>query len=193
MDIQLTAIGRSELLNLPVIDIESKEEIGHVDQVWLDVKAHKVIGLTCTRKLLWQSGQRQSYFHWTQVEKIGTKAVLVNTKRQVNFNLSELVDSIACNEIFTENYRKVGSAIGYQFDTKTGSVISYLFVFQNYLCLPSGIYQLSPSDVIGIDYTKIIAFETAIRSAQKYGSSVVEKITSAVEFFKEDYIPSTAL
>ncbi len=33
MDIQLTAIRRSELLNLPVIDIESKEEIGRVDQV----------------------------------------------------------------------------------------------------------------------------------------------------------------
>lgn len=102
---------------------------------------------------MWQSGQRESYFHWVQVEKIGTKAVLVTTKRQVNFNLSELVDSIACNELFTENDRKVGSTIGYQFDTKKGSVISYLFVFQNYLCLPFGIYQLSPTDVISINVT----------------------------------------
>lgn len=191
MDIQLPAIRRSELLNLTVIDSKSQEEIGRVDQVWLDVKAHRVVGLTCTHELLWQSGQRERYVHWTQIEKIGTKFIVVKTQYQTQFYLSELIDSVACSELLTENNRKVGSIIGYQLDPKTGCVVSYLFVFQNSLSLPSGIYQISPTDVISIDYLKVVAFGSAIQNAQKYGSSVIEKITSAVEFFKEEYIPST--
>lgn len=193
MDTQLTAIRRSELINLAVIDSQSKEEIGRIDQVWLDVKTHKVVGLTCTRDLFWQSGRREFYFHWTQIEKIATSFTVVNTQRPINFDLSELIDSVACSELFTENKSKIGSIVGYQLDTRTGCVISYLFVFKNSLSLPSGIYQISPRDIISIDYLKVVAFENAIQNAQKYAPSPIEQITSAIEFFKEEYITPTAL
>ncbi|NEP03056.1 MAG: hypothetical protein F6K58_31290 [Symploca sp. SIO2E9] len=175
MNMQLAVVRRSELLHSSVLDCQTQERIGSVDELWLDVKTHQVVGLTCSLGLI---GQNQRSFTWAQVKKIGTDRIMVSTHEGAKLEFSGAIDSLVGNEVLTDTGEKIGGMVGYQFDPKTGNVINYLFVFNDRRSLNYGVYQLPPTAIVCLEHSGVIATEAAIQNAKQCAKPQVPTITT---------------
>ena len=181
----ITDIKCSNLINLLVLDYNTTEEVGRVKQLWLDLKAHQVRGLTCTSGLL---GRTKHSLTWEQIETIGIDSILVKMLEETEPEKPEgILDSVAGLEVWTDAGNKAGQLTDYFVDIETGVVVDYLFVSNGWKQLADGMYRLPSQAVLSVGKKRIIVSDSMVQNAQSYGESLSEKIHQASEFFKEDY------
>ncbi|MGK7876254.1 MAG: PRC-barrel domain-containing protein [Xenococcaceae cyanobacterium] len=179
-----TPIKRSDLLNRLVLDYSTTEEVGRVKQLWLDVKAHQVKGLTCSEGLL---GRNKRSFTWAEIETIGTDSILVRTLEGAEPEKPESWESVVGHEMWTDAGNKVGSLKDYTIDPQTGAVIDYLFVSNGWRGVTDGIYRLPSTAIINVGRKRVIAIDAMVQNAEQYAEGLSHKIHKAAEFAKEDY------
>lgn len=181
----ITDIKRSDLINLLVLDYKTTEEIGRVKQLWLDMNAHQVSGLTCASGVL---GRTKHSFAWEQIETIGTDSILVTIPEEEEPEQPEgIVDSVAGLEIWTDAGNKAGKLADYCVNVETGAVVDYLFISNGWQGITGSMYRLPPTAVISVGRKRIIVSDSMVQNAQKYGESLREKIHHASDLLKEDY------
>lgn len=180
-----TDIKRSDVINLLVLDYNSTEEVGRVQQLWLDVKTHQVRGLTCASGLL---GRAKHSITWEQIETLGTDSILVTRQEEAEPEKPEgIVDSVVGLAVWTDAGNKAGKLADYCVDAKTGTVVDYLFVSNGWQGITDGMYRLPPTAVISVGRKRIIVSEAMVQNAQQYGKSLSEKIHQASDLLKKDY------
>ena len=186
MNISLaTDIKRSDLINRLVLDYNTTEEVGRVKQLWLDVKTHQVVGLTCTSGLL---GYTKTFLTWEQIKTIGTDSILVTIPEETELEKPEgIVDSVAGLEVWTDSGNKTGKLTDYCVEIETGAVVDYLFVSKDSQSLSDGMYRLPASAVISVGKKRIIVSDAMVQNPQQYGESPSEKIPQAPNLLQEDY------
>jgi uncharacterized protein YrrD len=178
------AIDRSDLMNRLVIDSQTTEEVGRVEQLWLDIKTHKVVGITCKSGLI---GRQKRSFTWGQIQTIGKDSLLVNTPEGAQLEKLESWESPIGHELWTDAGNKAGSVVDVRFLPDTGDVVEYIFTASGWRRLKDGTYRLSKSAIVSIGSKRAIAVDAAVQAAQQHATGLSTAIDRAAEFIKEDY------
>lgn len=185
MDTQPELIKQSEMLNRLVLDCRTTEEVGRVDQLWLNPLFHQVVGLTCKSGLL---GGKKRLFAWAQIETIGTDSVLVSyDPKEDEPEKPDSAVSLIGHEVWTDAGNKVGKVVDYLFAPDTGAIANYLFVSSGWRGVLDGIYLLPTTAIAGAGSKRVIVVDTTVQEPQRYTEGLNQKVTQAAEFLLEDY------
>jgi uncharacterized protein YrrD len=176
-------VKRSELINRRTIDRRTAEEVGRVDQLWLDPQSHRAIGFTCKSGLL---GSKKRWFAWAQVDTVGENVfVSINPELPELHQPEQAVSPIGL-EVLTDAGNKAGSVVDYLFDVRKGSVLSYLFKSSGWRGVLDGIYLLPVAAISTIGSKRAIVSEAAVSEPQQYAEGLHKKVGQVAEFLQED-------
>ena len=175
-------IKQSELLGKLVINRLTAEEVGRVDQIWVEGKSQQVLGITYRAGLI---TLKRPMFFWTQVETIGTDSIVITLPTgAVQEKPPESAVTIVGHELWTEDGSKVGVIGDYHLDPETGQITDYLVIRDEWQGMTSGIYRLRPGDVLTVGQHRILATRAAMDHAEQVVGAIAQRVG---EFFKRDY------
>jgi uncharacterized protein YrrD len=182
---QQKVIKHSELILRLVLDRRTAEEVGRVEQLWLNTQFHQVVGFTCKSGFL---GNKKRSFTWEQIESIGTDSILVNpTTEGSDPQKPENVISVVGHEVWTDAGNKVGKVVDYLVVPQTSTVVGYLFVSSGWRGVLDGIYLLSPFVIASVGSKRMIVADATVQEPQHYAEGLNQKLSQATDFLKEDY------
>ena len=177
-------IKYSKLLKRLVLDRETVENQGSIEELCLDIQSHKVIGFICRYGFF--SRQKQ-YFTWEQVETIGVDATLVNGRSQPdNLENNNNIVNIIGNEVWTDTGEKVGFILEYILNIQTGTVVNYLFKSNGWPGALDSIYLLKPEAISSVGNKRVIVVNNYLVNPQYYYGGVVQKLSLLKKFLQTD-------
>ncbi|MEO1403526.1 MAG: hypothetical protein AAFV72_20080 [Cyanobacteria bacterium J06635_1] len=184
-------IRHAELLNRLVIDVDTTEEVGHVDSLLVDLKRAQVEGMICKTGLL---GRQKQTFAWSQVASIGQDSLVVHAASgQKAEGASGSQDRIAAAqsvlglEVWTDTGNQLGRIADYVMDPKSGEVLQYLFAAEGLRELTEGLFSLAPSAILSAGRKRMMVSASAAEGAEVYEVGLNQKATEAADFLKSDY------
>ncbi|MBO0347636.1 PRC-barrel domain-containing protein [Phormidium pseudopriestleyi FRX01] len=189
MAIEQQVIQSSQLLNRRVIDRGTAEEIGHIDELWLNANSHHVVGFSSKSGGVLGLGVKRHSFSWAQIYSIGADSVLVNINAEAEEpeKSPEINQGIIGHEVLTDSGNTAGELRDYIIATQTGAVVGYLYKSSGWRGAVEGTYLLSPDDISSIGSKRIIAIDTAIQDPQPYTDGMNQKLNKVGELLKDDY------
>jgi sporulation protein YlmC with PRC-barrel domain len=192
-------IRHSELCNQLVIDYDTLEEVGTLDNLLIDVKRSQVEGLVCKSGLL---GRQKQTFAWVNLAKIGQDSILLKAATLLTETASAALAAaqpIVGLEVWTDAGNRVGYIADFQLHRETGTIGLYLFAFGNAVNtvteelqeLTSGLYGLAPEAILSAGRKRIMVTEQAIDQAQMVAPGLKQKLSQktsqAADFLQADY------
>ena len=179
-------IKNSELLNRLVLDRETVEDQGRIEELYLDCQSHQVIGFICKSGFF---SKQKKYFAWEQIETIGTDATLVNGKAaEDNFNKDHNIINIIGNEVWTDTGDKIGFIIEYILNIKTGSIVNYLFKSNGWRGVLDSLYLLPPEAVSSVGNKRVIVVNSFVENPRCYTEGISQKIGLFHNFLQADLV-----
>lgn len=183
MNTSLEVVRQTEVLNRLVLDRRTTEEVGRVEQLWLNPQSHQVIGLTCKSGFL---GNKKSAFNWMQIETIGADSILVNyDPEEMEPEKPELVSLIG-HEVWTDAGNKAGKIVDYLFIPQTGAVVEYLFMSSGWRGVLDGIYLLGAATITTVGSKRVIVPDEVVQEPVQYTEGLNQRFNQAAEFLKDD-------
>ena len=184
MNTQLEVVKQSEVINRLVLDRGTAEEVGRVEQLWLDPQSHQVVGLTCKSGFL---GANKRSFTWEEIEAIGKDSILVNADSEaIELQKPESVVSLINHEVWTDAGNKAGKIVDYVFVPQMGAVVSYLFMSNGWRGALDGIYLLPASAIASVGSKRVIVPDAIVQTPEQYAEGLSQKAGQAADFLKED-------
>jgi uncharacterized protein YrrD len=191
MAIEQQVIQYSQLINRRVIDRGTAEEVGRLDELWLNSKSHHVVGFSCKSGGVLGLGVKKHSFSWEQIYSIGadSNSILVNINSEVEEpeKSPEISPPIIGHEVLTDGGNTAGELRDYIIATQTGAVVGYLYKSSGWRGAVEGTYLLSPEDIASIGSKRIIAIDTAVQEPQPYTDGMNQKLNKVGELLREDY------
>ncbi|HEY9749029.1 MAG TPA: PRC-barrel domain-containing protein [Allocoleopsis sp.] len=180
------AIARQgELLNRLVLDRDTAEELGRVEQIWMVPELHRVMGIICTTGFL--KGKKQM-FTLMQIEAFGADSIVVNSSHtSVNPEEIKPIDSLIGREVWSDAGNKIGKLTDYLFDPATGEITQYLFVSRGWSSLTDGSYLLQPSMILGLGSKRVMISNNAAQEISVYTEGLKHKVAKVSNFLQSDY------
>lgn len=156
---------KSELINRLAINLDTAEEFGPIAEVWVNGRTHQVKGLGCSAGGLLNRQSRR--FLWTQIGSIGRDGVVVKAGARAEAIDEHLQDCLPMGalELWSDHGDRLGQLVDYRFDPTTGNILQYLFIPEVTSELAPGLYALDPIAVISTGRRRIMAEDTALRTA----------------------------
>ena len=177
---QQEIVKQSEVINRLVLDRRTTEEVGRVEQLWLNPQSHQVVGLTCKSGFL---GSKKQSFTWAQIETIGADSILVNyDPEEVDLEKPESVLSLINHEVWTDAGNKVGKIVDYLFIPQTGVVVNYLFTSSGWRGVLDGIYLLPSTAIASSGRKRVIVPDAIIQEPQYYAEDLIKKLRKRQSF-----------
>ncbi|HIK27776.1 MAG: PRC-barrel domain-containing protein [Oscillatoriaceae bacterium SKW80] len=178
MTIEQQAIRGNQLINRLVIDRHTAEEIGRVEQLWLDPQAHRILGFTCKSGIF---SNKKRAFTWADIYSIGTDSIVINNPPAAEEpEKPPQVTSLINREVFTDTGNKVGKLVDFLLLPQTGIVVNYLYSSNGWRGVLDGIYMFAPADITSIGSKRVMVADAAIQVPQKYSEGITQ-------ILKEDY------
>ncbi|MGK7919535.1 MAG: PRC-barrel domain-containing protein [Trichodesmium sp.] len=179
-------VKNSQLLNRLVLDRQTVESQGRIEELCLDAQSHQIIGFICKSGIF---SKQKKYFAWQQIETIGTDATLVNGKAaQENFSKDNNIINIIGNEVWTDTGDKVGLIIEYLLNIKTGKIVNYLFKSNGWRGILDNIYLLPPEAVSSAGNKRVIVINSFLENPQCYTEGISQKIGLVQNFLQADLV-----
>lgn len=177
-------IKRSDLLGRLVIDQQSTEELGHIDQLFIDVQTQQIAIVKCKSGFLDRTAHT---FGWADINSIGTDSVLINWNEKDFTEPSDAISPMIGLELWADSGNKVGIVKDYCLDSETGRIVDYLFASGGWRSIQEGLYCLPGAAVISVGRKRVIAKDEALQSAEPFSGGLQEKFSQVAKFLKEDY------
>ncbi len=179
-------IKHSQLLKRLVLDRETVEDRGCIEELCLDPQSHQVIGFICKSGLF---AKQKKYFAWQQIETIGADATLVNGKPQPdNWEKQNNIINIIGNEVWTDTGERVGLIVEYLLNIKTGGIVNYLFKSNGWRGVLDSVYLLAPEAVYSVGNKRVIVVNSAVENPQFYTGWIAEKLGLLEQFLQADLV-----
>ncbi|MBF2083735.1 PRC-barrel domain-containing protein [Thermoleptolyngbya sp. C42_A2020_037] len=180
---------QSEVIGKVVIKPDTAEEVGRVSRLWLDPKAHQIVGLECTAGAL---GIKRHAYNWLQIASIGSEGVILKAHIGPEATKPDTVVFVLGDEVWTDGGSRAGLVVDYRLDPTSGHVLDYLFTTDGWGGLTSGLYRLHPAGVIGVSDRRLVCTVSSVEAAELESPGVVQKVQQAREFLKKDYSQTKA-
>ncbi|MCT7985220.1 PRC-barrel domain-containing protein [Laspinema sp. A4] len=189
MAIEQQVIQYSQLINRRVIDRSTAEEVGRIDELWLNAKSHHVVGFSSKSGGVLGLGVKKHSFTWEQIYSIGADSILVNINAEAEEpeKSPEISHPIMGHEVLTDSGNTAGELRDYIIATQTGAVVGYLYKSSGWRGAVEGTYLLSPDDISSIGSKRILVIDTAIQDPQPYTDGMNQKLHKVGELLKDDY------
>jgi uncharacterized protein YrrD len=184
MSTDTAILQHSNLMNQMVLERNTTEDLGRVDQLWLDSKTHQILGLSCKSGFL---GRNRRGFTWGQIEAIGDESVLVSLTDDGDAAPPESIEVPINHEVWSDDGNRAGRIVDYRFDSETGDVVDYLFVSNGWSGITNGIYRLDPTAVISVGSKRMIVRRAAVAEPEQIEAGLADRVSKVAEFLKEDY------
>lgn len=181
-------IKRSDLIGRLVLDRQTVEQLGHIEEIAVDLKSNQVLGFTTKSGILPVGGKKRA-FSWQQIDTIGVDAVLVNKSADEDeFLLPDNADCSMGHEVWTDAGKKVGVLVDYLIKNDTGKVTNYLFKTDGGLRgILQGVYIMPASAMTSAGSKRVIVSESMVENPPQYTEGLDQKIIQAAEFLQEDF------
>jgi uncharacterized protein YrrD/gas vesicle protein len=191
-------ICHSELCNQLILDYDTLEEIGLLENLLIDIKHSQVEGLVCKAGLL---GRQKQTFAWANLAKIGQDSILLKPSQPPSEAITATLTAaqpIVGLEVWTDAGNRAGYITDFQFHRQTGVISLYLFSFgtttntvtEELQEFTSGLYGLLPETILSAGRKRIMVTEQAIAQAQIVAPGLKQKLSQktaqAVDFLKAD-------
>lgn len=173
-------LKQSELVGRKVLELNTAEELGQIQDIWVDPRHHQVMGFSCTAGPL---GMRRRYFPWAHLEHLGDEAVMVSLVAGIEPQKPQEAERALSHEVWTDTGDRVGVVVDYRINPETGDVLDYLFTTDAWGGLATGTYALPVKGVVSMNDTRLIAWAAALSTAAVYTGSVSQQ---AAAFFRDD-------
>lgn len=183
MDTQLEVVKQSDVLNRLVLDRRTTEEVGRVEQIWLNPQSHQVIGFTCKSGFL---GNKKTSFSWRQVETVGDDSILVNYDQEIIEPEKPELYSLIGHEVWTDAGNKAGKIVDFLFLPQTGDVVEYLFMSSGWRGVLDGVYLLAPLTISSVGSKRVIVPDEVVQAPLQYNEGLNQRFSQAAEFLKDD-------
>jgi uncharacterized protein YrrD len=145
-----------------VVSLHQAEKLGSVDDVLVDIKDHRLAGITIGGGLF----RGNSSIAWSNIRSIGVDAVMVDVQSAAEYRASDGVVPLAQlrgRKVVTDDGELKGTIDSLDFDPETGNINSYLvegLSSSRFRSAPQ--YQLPPAaikaigeDIITVDANRI--------------------------------------
>jgi uncharacterized protein YrrD len=186
MNTQPELVQYAEVINRLVLDRRTVEELGRVEQLWLNPQTHQIVGLTCKSGFL---GGNKRLFTWEQIEAIGNDSIIVNyDPEEIAPEKPESAISLIGHEVWTDAGNKAGKIIDYLFIPQTGAVAKYLFVSNGWRGIVEGVYSLPASAIANVGSKRVIVPDGVVQEPEFHAEGLNQKANQAAEFLKDDYV-----
>lgn len=179
-----STIRQSDLMGRLVLNQGTAEEMGRIDQLWLDPQAHQILGFSCKSGIL---GTKKHHFTWSQIETIGADSVMVSRLEGVETVRPESAVPNVGLEVWTDSGTRIGTMIDYHLHPETGDVIEYLFFLNGWRSITEGTYRLPRQAIISMNSKRMIIMEHAAQNAELFSRGLTQEITQLTDFLKADY------
>lgn len=180
-------LPQSDLLGRLVIDRDSTEAIGRVEHLWVNLKSRQVVALTC--KTGGVVGRRYR-LEWTQIERIGADAILVQSLAQPaeasNGGKPEGCSNLADHEVWTDAGTKVGRLKNYRLNTATGKIDDYWLASRGGQGIAEGTYRVPANQVLSLGSQRLMIRETALEQLEQL-PGWGDKLTQVKAALQQDY------
>ncbi|NJL01678.1 MAG: photosystem reaction center subunit H [Spirulinaceae cyanobacterium SM2_1_0] len=183
----MNAIAHSELTGRLVLNRQTTEKLGTVEQFWLDPHVHRVCGLICQAGLL--NRQRQ-FIAWERLESIGQDSILVNSTGGIaDPDPPPKSALIVGHELWTDRGDRAGKIVDFCFEPETAAVSVYLFATSGWRGVLEGLYSLPPVAISSVGDKRAIALAATIQQAEKYqpGTNLSRRLAEAKDFLQDDF------
>lgn len=173
-------LKQSALVGRRVLDLNTAEELGQLQEVWVDPRHHQVTGFSCTSGPL---GIRRRYVAWEQLESLGEGAIMVSRAVGLEPQKPSEAERVLSHEVWTDKGDRVGVVVDYRITQEAGDVVDYLFTSDAWGGLAAGTYALPARDVVSMNGHRLIARVEALKAAPLYTGNVAQQAT---EFLHND-------
>lgn len=181
-----TVITRhSELLNRLVIERDTMQEMGRVEQLWMYPQAHRMMGVIC------RSGRFRSkrfVYKLPQIESLGKGNIWVSGKpTETTDEQIQRLESLMDHEVWVDGGDRLGVIIDCMFNRKTGAITRYLFVDNPLRRLVGSPMTLSPTEMKGFGNYRVLVDERSTQRLQRERLSLKETWSTVREQAREEY------
>lgn len=180
----LRTAQHSQLVGRLILDRNTTEALGRVEQLWLDPALHQVVGMTCKLGLL---PRQRGYFPWTQIHSIGEDSVFMDVSLGSNWELPNEAMAIAHQEVWTDTGNRAGSLRDYRLHPPTGKVLEYWFTSNGWRGVTDGLYSFLPSVVLRIGRKRLIVEEAALQAPDQVTPGLNQRVAQVKQTLTADY------
>ena len=154
-------LRQSDLQSRLILDYETTNELGWLDDLLVDVKQAQVVGILA-KESMWQ---RQAY-GWNHIASIGADSIVLH--RQGGELPNTAAQSMVGLEVWTDTGNCVGQIVDYRFE-RSGSLVQYLFAQPN----QAGLYGLAPDAIISAGRKRLMVSDQAVEQAEYFADEVL--------------------
>ncbi|MBT9317461.1 PRC-barrel domain-containing protein [Leptothoe spongobia] len=158
-----TVLRHSLLLGYLMLDYDTTDELGLVDNLLVDLSQGRVVGIVCQGSA-WQR-QRPTY-SWGQITNIGADSIVLHAQGAEISNAA--AQPMVNLEVWTDTGNCVGHIVDYRFE-RQGNVVQYLFARPD----QPGFYGLAPDAIISAGRKRMMVSAQAIEQAEYLADEVI--------------------
>ncbi len=171
-------LKHSDLRGLLVVNEHTTEDLGYVNQLFVDVQLHQVIGGTCVSGFL---GRTVYDFRWADINAIETDRILINWREDMPLEIAATVDTMIGLELRTDLGRAAGIISDYFLDLRTGKVTDYVFIADVWRSIQNDSYSLPSHAVTSARHRRIVVKDEAVQTAKPFLEGLQNTLTQLVE------------
>jgi uncharacterized protein YrrD len=177
-------LRHQNLMNRPVLDRRSLEEVGRVEVLWMHVPAHRVLGFVCKTGLL---GNQKFAFSLDQVHSFGPDKILVNSPPQTTDaeKVKQLETLMGC-QVWSDAGEVLGKVVDLRFDPATGQLFDYLFSQGRLGALADGIYQLPPAVMLSWSRRRVVVAADSVPYLQVFQPGLKRRVDQVATDLKQE-------
>ena len=174
----------SQILGCPMLNRQTVEDLGRMDEVVVDPQAQMVTGVVCKSGVL---GNTKTTYPWSQIEAIGNDSILVRVVEEAEATVADNAVVPIGFEMLTDSGNRVGKITDLLFNPASGSVVGYLYSPSGWKGLMEGTYLLNPIAISSLGDRRMIVLEQSVEDPQPYAPGLGNKLNQATEFVQADY------
>lgn len=177
-----TELRQSEIIGRLILDLDTTDEVGQVDQILIDPKTHRVEGLMSRIGFL---GRQALLIRWAHIDSIGQDSIVVHQTKDVQ-TLQDLNSGVGL-EVWSDKGNRVGRIVDFCFNPQAGTLLRYLFSNDGWQGLADGVYVLPPEAVVSAGRKRLMVKAAAVEDPEQYAEGISQQAEAVTDFFKRDY------
>lgn len=176
---------QSDIIHQLVLDRQTLDTVGRIDQLWMYPKQHRVLGFVCQSHVL---RGRKCVYKLSQLSSLGSNGILMQGEPQdTDAGTVKQLESLLGCELWSESGDRLGKILDFEFDLSNGLIQHYLWVPSQLSRLTGDLYQLIPDDVLSVGNERVLVPNRISRQPTPAPTGLQLKLKKMQQDLKADY------
>ena len=159
-----SVLRQVRLLGRLMLDYDTTDELGLVDDLLVDLNRGQVVALAC-KAPVWQ--RQRPVYSWDSIVNIGTDSIVLHAQSAAQSQVA--AQPMVGLEVWTDTGNCVGQIVDYRFE-RGGTVVQYLFAQAG----QAGLYGLAPDAIISAGRKRMMVAAQAVNQAEYFADENIE-------------------